>query len=592
MLDESARSAGSVEGEKRRDLLKLTITAGAAMLVAGKFKGAHSGDDDDNLPAAPTYPPSPPVQSWMESIPIYKPKIQIPELNPPPQQYANTGQGECGRDPMQRWDEFYPDGDPNHDTYEFHVKEFMHTFNPAYPAQPMWGYDGKFPGPMIHARYNRTVITRIYNELPVDHVGFGSPEISNHLHNMHTPSESDGFPGDYFSATKAGPTLTAPGTYKDHCYPNVCAGYLKSRETDPNGKGDPREALGTLWYHDHTLDSTAANVAKGLVGFYLLFDDIDSGSETDPNPKALRLPSGDYDVPLVFQDKRFDADGRQFFDQFSPEGVLGDQVVVNGKIKPFFRVARRKYRFRLLNGGPSRYYMFYLVHKGLVKRFTYIANDGNLLPYPLFNMSGIRLAMAERADIIVDFSQFALGSEVFLVNRMRQEETRKPKDIEAPGVEVLKFIVDRNAADPSRVLTATTLLRELPPINLNEVVQRRRWEFDREKGVWMVNGKIFDVSRVSAKPKAGTAEIWTLVNGGGGWAHPIHIHMEEGRILSRNGKPPPAHERGRKDIFDLAPGETVEVFIQFRDFPGKYVMHCHNLFHEDHAMMVRFDVEA
>jgi FtsP/CotA-like multicopper oxidase with cupredoxin domain len=81
-----------------------------------------------------------------------------------------------------------------------------------------------------------------------------------------------------------------------------------------------------------------------------------------------------------------------------------------------------------------------------------------------------------------------------------------------------------------------------------------------------------------------------VLRGKGNWHHPVHIHMEEGRILSRNGAPPPPHEVCRKDIYSLEPGEEVRVFIRFRDFVGKYMMHCHNLTHEDHAMMVRFDI--
>jgi FtsP/CotA-like multicopper oxidase with cupredoxin domain len=277
----------------------------------------------------------------------------------------------------------------------------------------------------------------------------------------------------------------------------------------------------------------------------------------------------------------------------SPEGVLGDRTVVNGKIKPYFKVARRKYRLRLLNGGPTRFYEFYLVHNGIVKPFTYIANDGNLLERPLMNQTKIGLGMAERGDIIVDFSAFALGSVIYLVNRMEQDDTRKPKGTKTPGEQVLKFIVDRNPAEPdnSRVLTASTFMRALPPIDLTQVEQRRTFKFERTNGVWVVNGKIFKVDNAVAKPKLGSAEIWTLRNDSGGWAHPVHIHFEEGRILKRNGVAPPIHERGRKDVYVLKPNETVEIFMRFRDFKGKYVMHCHNLAHEDHAMMVRWDIE-
>ncbi len=599
MLDQEEVSYGDgspIADESRRNLFKLAVAGSVASLITLKQNEALG---EIILPPPIIIPPSPPVVSWQESIPeyVYRPKVPVSDLNPPPQAIANhttdnSGSGECGRNPIQQFDEFYPADGENHDTYELHVEEKLHKFNPAYPEQPIWGYDGMYPGPTFHARYGRTVITRLFNELPQDHVGYGSPELSMHLHNLHTPSESDGFTGDYFSPIKAGPTLTGPGLYKDHCYPNVYAGYDKSREIDPNAIGDPREALGTLWYHDHTLDTTGANVVKGLAGFYLLFDEIDSGDENDISNQALRLPSGDYDVPLMFQDMRFDANGLQYYDQLSPEGVLGDRVVVNGKIKPFFNVARRKYRLRLLNGGPTRFYEFYLVHNGIVKPFIRVSNDGNLFKNPLMNQTKIRLGMAERGDIIVDFSAFPLGSEVFLVNRLRQDDTRGPKDVRSPGDQVLKFIVDRNpsAPDNSRVLTATTLMRDLPPIDLTEVVARRTWEFGRKNGVWTVNDQIFNVNSVSANPKKGTAEIWTLRNGGGGWSHPIHIHFEEGRILKRNGVAPPVHERGRKDVYVLRPDETIEIFLRFRDFKGKYLMHCHNLVHEDHAMMVRWDI--
>lgn len=577
-----------VPNQARRNLFKLAVGAGALSLAAPKEILAA-----EVLQPPVIYPPSPPVIAWQETFPeyVYKPKAPVAELNPPPQEASNAAFGECGRNPIQRWDTFY--ADENHDAYELHVKEQPHVFNPAYPAQNIWGYDGMYPGPTFHARYGRTVITRLFNELPQNHIGFGTPEISMHLHNLHTPTESDGFPGDYFSPIKNGPTLSAPGSYKDHCYPNVYAGYDKSRESNPTAIGDPNEALGTLWYHDHTLDSTGPNLVKGMAGFYILYDDVDSGNENDfSNPKALRLPSGDYDVPLMFQDMRFDANGLQFYDQLSPEGAVGDMVVVNGKIKPYFKVARRKYRLRLLNGGPTRFYEFNLVHKGVTKTFTYIANDGNLLEYPLMNQTKVNLGMAERGDIIVDFSAFPIGSEVYLVNRMQQDDTRKTKGLVSPGNQVLKFIVNRNPTEPdnSRVLTASTLLRKLPPVDLTQVAARRTWEFARKNGVWTVNGQIFNINDIRASPKRGTAEIWTLRNGGGGWAHPVHIHFEEGRILKRNGVAPPLHERGRKDVYVLPPDGEVEVYLRFRDFKGKYVMHCHNLVHEDHAMMVRWDV--
>lgn len=593
----TSNRAGLPKLSRRQSLQLGTASAAAGLLTTNvAVKPALAKDP----------PPGPSTPAFMTDLPVYQAKEPAGwtpySLNPAPTVGPNTSGGECGRAPHQRETEL-----PSQKYYEMRVKEAYHQFHPNLPTQKIWGYDGMLPGPTFVERYGVPITVRIINDLPANAFGFGSPEITTHLHNLHTGSESDGFTGDYYSATKSGPTLGVPGAYKDHHYPNVYAGY-----DDPqymvNGvkRGDPREALGTLWYHDHRVDFTAPNVYRGLTGFYLLFDDIDSGNENDPNrnhpdptKRALCLPSGvgKYDIPLVFQDKQFDSSGYLYFDQFAIKGNLGNKFCVNGKIQPKFKVEGRKYRFRLLDGGPSRLYEFYLTDaSGNNLPFTYIGNDGNLLPAPLLNTKKVLLGVAERADIVIDFSQYA-GRTLYLVNRLIQTDGRGPEGplvntrgadglLTTAGTQILRFDVGAATYDPSQV---PAKLRELPPINLAEVVRTRRFEFDKENEVWTVNGKIFDVDNPVAKPKRGTAEIWTL-KGKGSWHHPVHIHFEEGRILSRNGKPPAPHEAGRKDVYLLAPDDEVRVFIRFRDFLGKYMMHCHNLTHEDHAMMIRWDI--
>ena len=334
---------------------------------------------------------------------------------------------------------------------------------------------------------------------------------------------------------------------------------------------------------------------------YLLFDEIDSGNELDTNPKALRLPSGvgKYDIPLSFSDKVFDASGYVQYDQFATKGLLGNKFCVNGKVQPFFKVERRKYRFRMLDEGPSRFYEFYLTDStGINQSFSLISEDGNLLPATI-SAKNVQLSPASRSDIVIDFAQYPIGTKLFIVNRLIQTDGRGPEDgtvnvrgtdglLTQAGTKILRFDVVKDPAlpDMSRV---PALLRELPPIDLSEVKATRYFEFDKENEIWTVNGKIFDVEMAVASPKRGTAEIWVL-KGKGSWHHPIHIHLEEGRILSRNGQPPQPHEAGRKDVYTLAPNDELHVFLRFREFKGKYIMHCHNLTHEDHAMMVRFDV--
>ena len=554
----------------------------------------------------PVVPPSPPTTPWQEFLDnAITPLHPVSALTPAPTVDANLTAGEAGRAAHQRFSELSGIGSSGAPIlYEMAAKENPQwSFNPAYPPQPIWGFTGNTPdattpGPTLFARYGQPILCRIHNQLPYDHVGFGTPEITTHLHNLHTPSESDGFPGDFYGAhpDQRGPTLSAAGEFLDHFYPNILAGYDEFHGLPGFPFGDPREALGTLWYHDHTVDFTAPNVYRGMAGFYLIFDALDSGNEQDPNPQALRLPSWPYDYPFILQDKRFDAQGRLVFDQFTPEGVPGDKVTVNGKIEPVLRVARRKYRLRFLNGGPTRFYELYLVNAGGTASytFTYLANDGNLLPAPLTDFK-VRLGVAERADIVVDFARFPLGTELYLVNRLEQPDNRGPTKVQMPGTRVLKFKVDRNppAPDVSRV---PSQLRPLRPLDAAEVAAapQRRWVFERKNGMWAVNGQFFDVFSSRAEMRKGSAEVWELVNPDDGWSHPIHIHFEEGLILSktRDGSPiaVPPHERGRKDVYVLGPAESLKVLLRFRDFTGKYPMHCHNLVHEDHAMMIRWDI--
>jgi FtsP/CotA-like multicopper oxidase with cupredoxin domain len=584
---------------KRRSFLKVATAAAAApMILTPRKSGAQ---------VVPVIPPSPPTTPWVDELPTAITPLETLPLNgliPFPTEAANTAGGECGRAPHQRFSEL---GGSSAELYELTAKEnpnwFFNGNNPLYPSQPIWGFagtaadgsvgDATTPGPTVFTRYGHPIICRFRNQLPQNHVGFGTPEISTHLHNLHTPSESDGFPGDFFSPNKAGPTMAAPGQFKDHFYPNVYAGLDTF-----GGIGDSREALGTLWYHDHTMDFTGPNVYRGMAGFYLIFDDLDSGNENDPNPNALRLPSHPYDYPLIFQDKRFDPSGMLFFDQLSPEGVLGDKVTVNGKIEPVLRVARRKYRLRMLNGGPTRFYEIYLTNSGATASytFTYIANDGNLLPAPLLNQFKVRLGVAERGDIVVDFARFPRGTVLYLVNRLLQEDTRGPGNVKAPGTKVLKIIVDRDVPAGSDVSRVPSVLRPLPALDPAEIAAApvRRWVFARSGGMWTVNNQLFNVNLPRASIAKGGAEVWELVNPENGWQHPIHIHFEEGLIIGKtvNGVnvPVPAHERGRKDVYVLGKDETLRVFLRFRDFKGKYPMHCHNLVHEDHAMMIRWDI--
>ncbi|MBI4290424.1 MAG: multicopper oxidase domain-containing protein [Betaproteobacteria bacterium] len=477
--------------------------------------------------------------------------------------------GALGNFPPQKW-------------YEMRVKQYNHVWHRDLPAgmagQPAWGFDSQIPGPMFRTRYGEPHFVRIHNDLPATNLGFGINKITTHLHNMHTPSESDGNP--LFT--------NYSGHYYDYCYPNVYAGVNQF-----GGIGNPDEALGTIWYHDHQLDFTAQNVYAGLFGMNSIYDAWgaysnpsmgDYGDET----KGWRLPCGEnyeFDVGLVFHDRQFDPRGVDFFPLACFDGAIGDKMTVNGKIQPYMPVKRRKYRFRMLNGGPSRTYEWFLSNGA---PFIVIANDGNLLPAPVL-MRSVRQTVAERFDVIMDFSRYAPGTEIILINRAEQVDGRAPSGkLLSPGMQVLKFIVtsDSFGTDYSRI---PAKLRPLPDIR-QPISRSRTWKFDRENGEWAVNGQVFDRNVIAATIPEGTAEHWSIINGGGSWLHPVHIHYEEHRILSYNRKAPAPVDAGRKDVLRLETGAKAEIYMRFRDYKGIYPMHCHNVVHEDHAMMVMWKI--
>jgi FtsP/CotA-like multicopper oxidase with cupredoxin domain len=617
----------------RRQMLRLGLVAAGGAIAARQGIGGPAAADDGSLNAIDGISPSPISVPFSADLPqlqaVNRLKQPVAALNPAPAGFTWT------HGTLQKTDHklfsVNPDGTfgpgafgnyPPQKFYELHVKQAPHNFSPGTPGwgdSTIWGFDGMFPGPLFREKYGVSALVRFYNDLPKNDpkspFPFGSPEISTHLHNGHTPTESDGNPLDFFASVN---NLTADDVskgfhgFKDQHYPNVYAGFSTIKKGDPNGSriadGDPNEALGSLWYHDHRVGFTAANVYSGLAGCYDLFDDVDTGDETT----GLRLPSGDYDVPIMFLDMAFapaerNASGtlrtEPVFDIFNTDGILGDKFTANGIIQPRFPVKQRRYRLRLLNIGPSRWYEFWLTDgkKFIAKPFWQISSDGNLRPHPI-QVDNVRMAVAERVDIIVDFTALrGLGSQLFLVNRLEQKNGRGPTGNLLPisqATQIIRFDIGDPAPDASVAPSAEQSLRPLPAIPSAAALAKlthRGFDLARGNGAWQINGKFFEFDADYNFPTSdlvpeGTGEVWTLKNGGGGWAHPDHIHFEEFQVLTLNGQPPPATMVGRKDVAPLGPGDELKIFIRLRDMTGRYLQHCHNVLHEDHAMMTMFEI--
>ncbi|MGO4672136.1 multicopper oxidase domain-containing protein [Bosea sp. 2YAB26] len=592
----------------------------------------------------------------------------------------------------QRWEELYPkqgyllslgqarvgnrfcDGMPDQNP------NAMWSFGPRQPGQAgnMAGTRNGLGMPiLIKARYGEPVLTRMYNDLPVDRAangGFGRNEVSIHFHNAHNGAESDGacnafhFPGTFYDyhwgitmARRDMPSLWPTG---DRDYVRKCSG-----PDDGDGlvpvPGDFREIQGSLWFHDHRFFFTAENVHKGMFAVCNFYSGPDRGREDLDDGINLRLPSGtqlkwgnlDFDVNMVISNPAFDTDGQCRFDIFDTDGFLGDMLCVNGTYYPHFEVLPRRYRFRFLNASMSRFIKLALgVNKsarfsqGTKVPFYFIANDGNLVVNPILLTELDEQGVAERYDIVVDFSAFAPGDSVFLVNLLEQTDGRKPKGAvsmdkafkgrdDDPCVgPILEFRVvsqvqsvdnpgkvynannpidkDRSAnfADPEWRTGVKTLTTQIPIV---APVRERVIEFgrsgdgdslgadgqctpdcgDTKAFPWSikVNGQSahsLNANRISVLiPKPGEVEHWTLVNGGGGWDHPIHLHFEEGVTMDRGNLSIPDTERlVRKDVWRLRPSGRVKFQVRFGEFGGAYVNHCHNTVHEDFAMLLRYQL--
>jgi spore coat protein A len=401
--------------------------------------------------------------------------------------------------------------------------------------------------------------------LPVDHCVHGVhddiPHTVVHLHGAHVPSEYDGQPEQ---------TLR-PGQEATYEYPN-------------------HQEAATLWYHDHAMGITRLNVYMGLSGLYLL---------RDPREDALPLPSGEYEIPLVIQDRSVRADGRLVYPDKYQDHFFGDNAVVNGKISPYLDVKRGMYRFRVLNGSNSRTYTLSLSKQ---LPMSVIGSDGGLLPKPV-ELTTLTLSPAERVELVIDFSKHLPGEVVYLSNRARTPYPNGTFDHPLP--QIMQFRVGTEAGHTTPLPTFLRSKRELPEASAQVTRDFVLANEPNDCGgsVWLINGKTFD--EITERPVLGTREIWRFVNSTH-MTHPMHMHLVMFQVLDRQGiemhhdetvlagtrLPPRPEESGWKDTVQVGPMEMVRVIAEFTDYAGRFPYHCHILEHEDQAMMRQFETVA
>jgi FtsP/CotA-like multicopper oxidase with cupredoxin domain len=426
---------------------------------------------------------------------------------------------------------------------------------------PPGAVSGVVPPPRIDVDQGTRVVLRMHDQLPGKHPTFGTPtNISTHLHGSASLPQYDGYAGD----------ITKPGQRKDYHYPNF-------------------QSAHTLWYHDHAVDFTAENVYSGLASQYHLHDEL----ERSLLPTWSRTtPDYEFDVGLMVSDMMFQADGSELFDDRSHSGLWGDVILVNGRPWPVMKVQRRVYRFRILDASISRSYRFTLSPPAPV---WVVATDSGLVPRSQ-QVTQWRQATAERYEILIDFAQFKAGQRVELRNLSNPNNRDFTNTNKVMAFDVVDTTVDTSDPTAHRIPTVLNPDNETMNLTATPGMKVRNIRFERDGGEWTLNGQTWqDVinsgfKAVLADPALNATEIWQIENSSGGWFHPVHIHLIDFKILNRNGKPPFAWELGPKDTVYVGEGETVQVIAKFGPHRGRYMIHCHNLPHEDHDMMHQFRV--
>ena len=425
--------------------------------------------------------------------------------------------------------------------YRLSVQQGQSQFFPGIKT-PTYGYNGSYLGPTIRVRNGQKFYADINNQLP--------ETTTLHWHGLHVPAQWDGGPRQ-----------------------PIVPGATWSPQFTIN------QEAATLWYHPHAMGLTGEQVYQGLAGLFIIDDEF---SESLKVPKTYGID----DIPVVLQDRRFNADGQFLYAQSMHDvvmGVTGNYLLVNGAIAPEFSATTGLVRLRLLNGSNSS---IYRIHFSTTSTFQVIASDGGFLDKPV-PLTSIVLSAGERAEILLDLDSVATTGTTLLVDQLGPG-----RRFEAMRISTRNAISRENASPPASLKT----VERIPE---SEAVKTRTFVMDT-MGMGMmggnrlsINGKKMDLRRIDETVQHNTTEIWEISNRSSmmmSMPHSMHLHDVQFNILDRNGRPPAEHERGRKDTVLIPPGESVRIIIRFGDYRGIYMYHCHLLEHEDDGMMGQFEV--
>lgn len=437
-------------------------------------------------------------------------------------------------------------------------------------------------GPVIRVKPGQKIRIRFKNQLPRESV--------IHWHGLHLPPQMDGHP------------MYAIEKGEQYIY-----------EFEVNNRP------GTYWFHPHPDKITGPQVYQGLAGMFIV-----EGNNAD-------LPSGEYDIPLIIQDRTFDDNNQLVYLQNNRmaqmEGFLGNQIMINGSPERTIEVSKSTYRFRVLNGSNARIYKLAWDDGSDV---IVIGTDGGLLEKPV-KKPYLMLAPGQRAEIWKDFPD--AGNEVQLQSFAFNDGTSMGMGggmmggrmmgggMQSGGVEngiafnLVRFKITKSGSISKTLPASLSSIKKIDRAEAVNPDSPRQFHFFNQRMRWVINGETFGMTEVAdwEKVKLGTTEIWEFINGDNGrrmgmmsdmmrMPHPVHIHAVQFQIVERDVSQMDRGvwetvndgfvDEGWQDTFLLMPGMKVKVALKFEDYTGIFVYHCHNLEHEDMGMMRNYEVIA
>ncbi len=433
-------------------------------------------------------------------------------------------------------------------TLNLRIHEGNHHFFPSVSTPTIGMNEMDYLGPTLLFKKGDSTHIRVANDL--------NEMVTVHWHGLNVPASLDGTHANMIPAGK----VWKP----DYLINNLAC---------------------TMWYHSHRHGMVMNQVNRGLAGMIIIQDDVEAQL---PLPRTYGVD----DFPLVLQDRAFEPDAKLKVQ------MMGNRHTMNGAIEPVLECPAQVVRFRILDGANARVYQLGFSDN---RTFHQIGTDGGLVEAPI-PLSRVTLSNGERAELLLDLSGQKVGDTLYLMNyasELGDGVIGGPKvfdvnfnPLDTTDMPLLKIVVGAKKSQAITSIPSSLVPIDFIPASASNNYRKKVIDPEVAGEPMTIDGKLYNMMRVDDTVILGSTEIWEFENQSS-VAHPMHLHDVQFQVLDRDGRTPPANERGWKDVVLVHPFENVRIisrFLNFADSNHAYMWHCHNLHHEDDGMMYQFIV--